>query len=388
MNNNTKRKKNARKKTRNPKLQSNYQQPNQQMQQANPNQQPNRPRPTKQQPSPNKKNTNKPTKSKKKSKFTKKFSELTPKEREIYLKRKQIKMRNEQRKLRKAQVKKRNNSKYNPNVPYDNRNYQNNNNRKIRRHKKRHKKNYTLYYIILFIISSITLYSLSTTVWFEIEEITVVGDINITHEEIILTSGIQMFENLVKLSEKDVSARIRNNYITIESVELNKKFPNKVEIEVELAKPKALIYYDRMYYTLSESNRIIAFDSKDDYKDETITNFIATDLEDMDLGDYLQDVDFDLLEDIDRLMVAIEENDFYEVDYVDIKSENDIKFYVDNIYEIKAGGFTEISYKLHCAKSIIEFQNNIEDTQVGVIDVSKDDGQYYFKPALNIKPSL
>lgn len=337
---------------------------------------------------------NKPKPRRRRQKLFKKYSELTPRERETYLSRKQKQLLKQERKLQKSLQKTKANkhpqskpkkrkfkdpfaTDYKP-TPLDN--------QQKRRSKKRNKKNYTLYYILLFIISSITVYCLSVTIWFEIEEIVVVGDTDISYEEIINISGIQIYENLVKLSEKTVSKNVRDEYITIETVELNKKFPNKVEIEVTMATPKALIYHDRIYYTLSQSDRIISFTTSN-YHNNDLISFIGGDLEEMDLGDYLKDVDLDYLEYIDRLLVAIDDNQFKGITFVDTSNISDIRFYADGLYEIKAGGFTEISYKLHCANWIINLLDKTYE-QKGIIDVSVDNGKYYFRPALEVNPNL
>ncbi len=357
-------------------------------------------------------------KPKKKSKklFTKKFSELTPKEKEVYLKRKQRKLQKQRQKINKKtnqtaksipnqRPNQRSNKKrkfklkfkdpyaYDPKKDPYNPYYQNdgivkgNTIKNNRKHKRRHKKNYILYYILFSIITTITLYTLSITVWFEIENITVVGNTEISHEEIITTSNINLYENLIKLSKNSASKKISDTYITIDSVNIHKKLPNTVEIEIEMAQPKVLLYYDRIYYTLSESNRIIGFDTKNNFSKENLISFIVDDLEGIDLGYYLKDFNQDVLEDVDRLLVAIEENEFNTINYVDVSNISDIRFYASNLYEIKAGGFSEISYKLHCAKSIIDLQ--LEGyTQEGIIDVSVDNGIYYFRPTVDIAPNI
>lgn len=364
------------------------------------------------------KKNNKPnTKTKKKQKmFTKKFSDLNPKEKELYLKRKQKQIEKQNNKLtykpkRKPAPKQRPNQR--PNKKRKNKNnvkgsfkfkdpyaydpkkdpynpyYQNDGVSKgnIRKHKRKHKKNNILYHILFTIITSITLYTLSITVWFEIENISVIGETDISHEEIIATSNVELYENLIKLSKKSLERKIANEYITIDSVKAHKVLPNTLEIEIEMAQPKALLYYDRMYYTLSESNRIIGFDNKNNYQKENLVSFILDDLEGIDLGFYLKDFDEDVLEDVDRLLLAIEENHFNTINYVDLTSISDIRFYASDLYEIKAGGFSEISYKLHCAKSIIDLQLE-DDTEKGIIDVSVDNGVYYFRPAVDIRPNI
>lgn len=380
MNNNKKNKK-GKKRVRQPKMQTHSQQIQQNPQNPQNNNIRNVP--------PNKKVTQ-PPKRKKKKLFTKKFSELTPKEKEAYLKRKRLQEQKQQKKLR---AKRRRNAK--KNNGYDGRReyggynqdvrrpQANNEGRKLRRHKKRHKKNYTLYYIMFAFFASICLYIMSTTVWFEVEQIEVLGDFTMPFEEIVEVSEIEFLENLVKLNSKSVAKKISAEYVTVETVEIIKKFPNKVQIEVNMAKPKLLLYYDRLYYTLSESNRIIGFATRNYYEDENLITFLGGDLENIDLGSYLKDVNLDLLEDVERLLLAVEENDFHYITHVDLSNISDIRFYVEGLYEIKSGGFSEISYKLHCAKSIIEIQLG-DFTQHGIIDVSVDDGIYYFRPSMEI----
>lgn len=250
-----------------------------------------------------------------------------------------------------------------------------------RRHRKRRKRNYILYYILLLFLITIVGVSLSLTVFFNIENILVNGNVSIDTQSIINDSKILKGQNLFRINTKKATENIIKNNITIDSAEIKRKFPTSIMINVKMAETKAELKYKDKYYSLSYSNKIIGASKTP--LDEKAIKVVGYDLKDVKLGDYIEDEEYTKLEVIDTVIDAINKNKLSQIKVIDITDEMTIKLYYANIYEIKAGGILEMEYKLKMAKSLID--NELADEkEKGIIDVSVDNGMYYFRHNDNI----
>ena len=83
-----------------------------------------------------------------------------------------------------------------------------NNNGNVRKKRRRRKQNLSLYYAAIFFLFSVVGIILSLTVFFNVKEVTVTGDSIYTNNDIILASGIQTGDNLVRLSSSKTEKKI------------------------------------------------------------------------------------------------------------------------------------------------------------------------------------
>lgn len=265
------------------------------------------------------------------------------------------------------------------------------------RHRKRHKKNYALYYILFFLLIAITGITLSLTVFFNVGEIVVDGKVTISVNEIKETTGVKIGDNMFRMSMETIEKRISDKYITIEDVNVSRKFPATLKVTVSMATPKASITYDKQQYTLSAKNRII--NVGENSLNPSLPRVVGISLKDVKAGDMLEtviteentptekdvkpdNISFYKLSSLDSVLKAIEENKM-EVSVIDLTDTMAIRLYISDQYEIKLGGISNAEYKLHCAKSIID-EELADQTNKGTIDVSVDNGMYYFRPAEKI----
>lgn len=245
-----------------------------------------------------------------------------------------------------------------------------------RRHKRRRKKNYILYYIIFVFLLTVTAISLSLTVFFKIEKVDVIGCEGIDVQKIITDSRIKTGENMFRISISNASKNIAAQNLTIDSVKINRKLPSSLEIEVIMATTKAELFYDGKYNSLSQSNKIIG--QGETPLDDTAIKVAGSNLKGIPLGEYLKEDDKNKIEIIDKTLEAIAGADCSKIKLVDITDEMNISLYYGESFLIKAGGALDIEYKLQWAKNIID-QKLDEQSEMGIIDVSANNGHYYFK---------
>lgn len=244
-----------------------------------------------------------------------------------------------------------------------------------KRHRKRYKKNYTLNYIFFGLIFFGTVITLSLTVLFNIEKIEVQGNGNIEPSEIVELSGIQKGDNMFRLSSKKIEKKVIGKNIRIESIKLRRKLPNTVILDVSLSETKAIIRFAGNKFHLSHSNRILSVDKKS--LAPGAIEFGGCEFYDFEGGDYVIPDNENKLDSVNAILEAIEENDFDGITFVNLKDTSTVELCYQNRMTIKIGTLKDLSYKLKCAKTLIETKE--QDSEFGIWDVSID-GKYYFRP--------
>lgn len=247
-----------------------------------------------------------------------------------------------------------------------------------RRHKRRHKKNYILYYIFLILLLLVVGVSLSLTVLFNIEQIVVTGNVGITEQEIIASSKAHVGENLFRLNTDKAAQNVVAKHLTIDKVTVRRQLPNQLAIEVVMATTKAEIRYKDKSYSLSQSNKVIGIDTPQ--LNENALRVVGCDFADVALGQQVTADDKNKLAVIDTVVSALADRGLTQVKVIDVTDEMTIKLYYEDRYIIKIGGVLDIDYKLQWAANLIDFELNSEN-EMGTIDVSVNNGMYYFRHA-------
>ena len=124
---------------------------------------------------------------------------------------------------------------------------------------KRRKKrgSYIVYYVIFGIIATIVFVILSTTVFFNTEQIVVEGDSDYSAEQIIAASELKGDENLVRLNTSGIPQKILDKLVTLDSVKVDKVFPHTIKITVERSVPMVNFLYNGKYYVISHIGRVM-----------------------------------------------------------------------------------------------------------------------------------
>ena len=274
--------------------------------------------------------------------------------------------------------------------------------------KKKRKNNYILYYLGLGGLSAIVLLVLSLTVLFPIQNITVKPtDENITLNELqaesfAKASGIKPGENLWRIGKKSAERQVLLSSNTIDAVQIKRKLPGTVVIEVNMAQVQYVLYDNGTYHVISENGRVMEVGSSSLIKDRMVVYGFT--VEDCEPGNYydekavldkrfeaaeaalskvkesnknyaaLEDVRMDADREVRRYELFVElldklgEYEIGDITAVDMKLSSDISFVYDDRIEVSLGGYTDIDYKLALAKKILFEQLTEEDE--GVLNLS------------------
>lgn len=125
--------------------------------------------------------------------------------------------------------------------------------RKVNKRKKR-----KIVALWLFLIITVALLcTLSLTVFFPVETITATGSNIYSAEEIVNASGINIGENLLRVSEKRVLSALQNKLPFIDSVKISKQLPGDAKLIVSDAKELYVFCIDGVYYSADDQRRVL-----------------------------------------------------------------------------------------------------------------------------------
>lgn len=197
-----------------------------------------------------------------------------------------------------------------------------NENRTVRtvRKKKRRKKRYILK-ICLIILVCIGLYYVTHIDYFSITGIAVIGNKEISDEEIRELSGLHTGESLFDVHPFFVQKKIKNN-LYIADVNVDRKLPNEVEIIVTERSGKAQVAYGKKYAVTDNDGTVLEVSDKV----RKVTLIKGIEAEEAEPGKKIKVNDADTWNRNMKIVRVMEENDLY---FKKIKIEGeDVKAYI------------------------------------------------------------
>ncbi|MEG0571298.1 MAG: FtsQ-type POTRA domain-containing protein [Oscillospiraceae bacterium] len=234
--------------------------------------------------------------------------------------------------------------------------------------KKRRKKNHTLHYILLFILTLVIGFTLSVTVFFNVEEINVIGNEKYTKEELIAGTDLQIGKNLFRISSKNCTDAIMKEKTDIDSVEVKKKLPNAVEITVNESKVSVASCSEDDFYLISAGGRVVDI-SKTPPQSDVILLY-GMKFENVAVGDFVKNIkNQEGYVNFDKLINAINSSGLKDITIIDMSNEFQIKLYWQNRVEVNVGNMNDLEYKFDFAQEIL--LNQVGEGETGVLDVSK-----------------
>lgn len=249
-----------------------------------------------------------------------------------------------------------------------------------KRHRRRHKKNYMLYYILLSFLLTVALIVMSFTVFFNIQHFQISENSVFTQEELLEICGLKEGDNLLLLNTNKMEEKIMKQTIFLDRVEVRRKFPSTLEINMHTAEVTHGANYGRLYYFFSESGRLIEISKTNTHTD--VTTFWGVDLNKIKLGEYLKITETNEYETALMLIEKLNELEFENIIGADLRDLSNIKLYYGESFEIKLGNISDLDYKLKVSKELIETKLN--EGEVGILDVQIS-GKAYFRATEEVK---
>lgn len=252
-----------------------------------------------------------------------------------------------------------------------------------RKRKKRNKKIKILLKMILLlgiIIGGIAFAMISPI--FNIKEVQILGNEQVSAETIISLSELKTEENIFRFSVFKVANKIKENAY-IEKVKIHRKIPNIVQIEVQERKHKYSIDFLGKYAYINTQGYILEI--ADDSKQKVILQGIETPEEQVVVGNRLNTKDLEKLEEVIKIINATKE---YELDTkvtsIDMKNKNEYSIYLEEEgKKVHLGDSSNLSNKMLYVNAIIQEEKG----KMGEIFANGDLNnkfRVYFRESLNV----
>lgn len=202
---------------------------------------------------------------------------------------------------------------------------------------------------IYFILSS----------YFNIKQINTIGNKKITTEELINLSKIQLEENIFKIRINQIKKNVNQNAY-IDTIKINRKLPDTIEIEIVERIPTYMISFANAYVYINNQGYFLEV-CKEKIDVPIITGFSTLE-EDIHEGNRLCIEDLQKLDQVLQIMKVAGSNNIANlVTRVNISDKQDYVLELKSEKKtIHVGDTSNLSTKMLYVKSVLEQNKNIE----------------------------
>ena len=223
-----------------------------------------------------------------------------------------------------------------------------------RKRKKRNKKIKSIIKVIMLIliIGGGIVFTMTSPI-FNIKDIKVLNNAQVPSETIVSLSGLVTNQNIFRFSSSSIKDKIKENPY-IETVEVHRKIPSTIEIEVQEREHSYNVSYMGKYAYINTQGYILEI--SEDNKAKPIIYGTSTSEEEISPGKRLNNDDLEKLEDIIKITNIAKENNIYDkITSIDITNKNDYIIYMEQEQKnIHLGDNTNISNKILYVSAILE----------------------------------
>ena len=195
--------------------------------------------------------------------------------------------------------------------------------------------------------------------FFNIKNIEIIGNQKLINEEIISLSQVKIDENTFKLVKSNVKKNIKQNAY-VENVNVKRKLPDTITIEIEERTPTYMISFANAYAYINNQGYFLEI-SKEKIELPILTGFL-TEEEDILEGSRLCLEDLERLDDVLQIMKSATSNGIANlVTKINIANkQNYILELEDEKKTVQMGDTSNLSTKMLYIKSILEQNKEIE----------------------------
>jgi len=246
--------------------------------------------------------------------------------------------------------------------------------------------------VSLSLIFVVAMGILSLTVFFKAKSIVVEGLDRYEAEKIITASGISKGDNIIVANKSQAEERIESLYPYIEEADVYAQFPDKIKIDVKMAKPAYKFESNGGMHIVSGKGKVLEVS-----KDEAVTSKINVPLltgihitgrAEGEFVDYENDVVSDALASINDTFVELDCKNITEIDIRVKGKAAEFRYLYDNRIVVYLGIPEELPYKIKAADTVLKRLDSEDMTNMGELDVSNchEDSNCYFNPVSILAP--
>lgn len=223
--------------------------------------------------------------------------------------------------------------------------------------------------LLIALIASFIFFMMSPL--FNVVEISVVDNQKINSDTVISLSGIELGQNIYKTSSKKIQKNIKQNAY-IESVEVSRKLPNKIELSIKERKATYVLEYANSYAYINNQGYILEITEQK--AELPIIIGLATKQEDIEVGQRLQEEDLERLGMVLKIIESANGNGIGEfITRVDISDKQNYKLILEGKQKtVLLGDASNLSNRMLYVKAIIEKEEGIEGEIHVEGDLNKD----------------
>ena len=222
------------------------------------------------------------------------------------------------------------------------------NSRKRIRRRKRMMNVYGLVVLLLAITAGITI---SYTFLFNISEIRVSGESDMySAEEIVIASGINEGDNLLRLDTKKSEQRILDELLYVETANVDRDFPSSLEITVTKCIPAFNVQYGEGTLLVSKKGKILADNG---FITEGLPIIYGLEPSEVTLGKPVASSNEHKNEAFEELISTMVSMGDDKIATVDMSDEHSIIVQYKNEMIFKMGNWNDVEYKLNLAETVM-----------------------------------
>lgn len=211
--------------------------------------------------------------------------------------------------------------------------------------------------LVVLLIGGGTCFLLSS--FFNVQNIVVTGNEKIAQETIISLSGIELEQNTFKISKSKVEQAIKTNAY-IDSVEITRKLPETIEIQVVERKPAYMLTLGNAYVYMNKQGYLLEI-SQEKLEVPIITGILTTE-EQIQEGNRLCTEDLQKLSSVIQIMDSANNNDIGKlITKINISNKQDyvleLKSEKKNVH---VGDTSNLSTKMLYVKEVLQNEKKKE----------------------------
>ena len=231
--------------------------------------------------------------------------------------------------------------------------------------------------MILFVVGVILL--LCSPI-FDIRNIEVSGNSKNSNEKIISFSGLELHTNIFKFNKGFVKENIKENAY-IENVEVTRKLPSTVQIEIEEREAKYMLQFADSYVYINNQGYMLEISNEK--LDMPILIGFTTDLSNIKAGNRINVTDLNKMNMVIKIYEAAKSNGLGElITKIDISNEKNYTIILEKEGKtVYLGDCSELNTRILYLKSILETSQGKSGELFLNVDLNSQEA--YFRPSGN-----
>ncbi len=225
--------------------------------------------------------------------------------------------------------------------------------------KRRRKKNRSFQYLLLFVFCMALGITICMSILFKVEKIVVENNTYYSDQELVSRSGILVGDSLFRINDGDTEKMLEDRFPYIRSIEVKRRLPATIVLDVVEETPAAAIYADDQYVIVSMTGKVLKKDvmtppgnvpvllGLDDQK-YTVNSYVYK------LTEERERVLEDKIVTMQKFLTKCEAQNLGPLTYIDITDSGEIKALYDGRILISFGGEIDLDKKISFIMKVLD----------------------------------